>query len=82
MFRKLALGLLAAASIGATALLPTAASAHGLHLGWGFGWGPGYSIVSPSYYVGSPTVMYDGCLQKRLVQTRHGMRWRTVNVCF
>ena len=82
MFRKFALGLLAAASIGATALLPTAASAHSLHLGWGWGWGPGYSLVSPTYYMTTPAVTYDGCLQRQFVQTRHGMRVRTVNVCF
>jgi hypothetical protein len=31
MFRKLALGLIAAGSLGAAALAPTAASAHGFH---------------------------------------------------
>ena len=40
MFRKLALGLVAAASLGAAALAPTAASAKpfGFGGGWGGGW--------------------------------------------
>jgi len=46
MFRKLALGLIAAGSLGVAALAPTAASA-----------------------------------QERVVQTRHGLRVRVVNVC-
>ena len=41
MLRKTALGLIAAASLGAAALVPSAASAHGFHGGWGHhGWGP------------------------------------------
>ena len=38
MLRKLALTLVAAASLGAAALAPTAASAH-WHGGWHHGWG-------------------------------------------
>jgi hypothetical protein len=83
MFRKIALGLAAAASLGAAALLPSAASASPLYVGWGWGWGPSYNyIASPSYVVGTPMIYGDPCLQKRLVQTNKGMRWRTVNVCF
>ena len=37
MFRKFALGLVAAASISAAAFTPTAASAHGFGFGGGFG---------------------------------------------
>ena len=40
MFRKVTLGLIAAASLGAAALAPSAASAHGWHIGgWHGGWG-------------------------------------------
>ena len=54
MFRKITLGLLAAASIGATALLPTAASAHPMGWGWGWGggWYPGY--LGPSVVLSTP----------------------------
>lgn len=69
MFRKLALGLIAAGSLGAVALAPTAASAHGFH-GWGFGYG--------GLYVNTGV---NNCYQERVVQTRHGMRVRVVNVC-
>src|SRR3954449_6293921 len=41
MLRKVTLGLIAAASLGAAALAPSAASAHGFHGGWHHGWGPG-----------------------------------------
>jgi len=46
MFRKLALGLIAAGSLGAAALAPTAASAHGFHHHWGPGWGFGGVYVN------------------------------------
>src|SRR5436190_16250380 len=77
MLRKFALGIVAAASLSATALLPTAASAHGL--GWGWGWGFGYpGYVGQTYIVTTPTVT-DTCIQKMPVQTRHGVRMRYVN---
>lgn len=83
MFRKITLGLVAAASIGAAALLPTAASASPIYVGWGLGWGWGPSYVtSPGYVVSTPNFFDNGCLQQRMVQTRHGMRLRTVNVCY
>ncbi|MGM4918205.1 hypothetical protein [Tardiphaga sp. 813_E8_N1_3] len=82
MFRKVTLGLIAAASLGAAALAPSAASAHGWHVGgWHGGWG-GYGhhafYGGPTFYVGGLT---DGCLQRRVVETRRGPRVRTVNVC-
>ncbi|SFL55198.1 hypothetical protein SAMN03159423_2424 [Bradyrhizobium sp. NFR13] len=82
MFRKVTLGLIAAASLGAAALTPSAASAHGWHIGgWHGGWG-GYGhhafYGGPTFYVGGLT---DGCLQRRVVETRRGPRVRTVNVC-
>ncbi len=83
MYRKLALGFVAAASLGAAALAPTAASAHGWHggggwghHGWGhrgFGFGP--VIVAGAYNGG-------GCYVRRRVATPYGLRWRTINVCY
>ena len=86
MFRKLALALAASAALGAAALAPTAASAHGWHGGgwhgggWGYhhrGFGFGFSpvIVTGGY-------VDDGCLVTRRVRTPHGIRFRTVNVCY
>jgi hypothetical protein len=78
MFRKLALAAVAAASLGATALIPTAASAHGF--GWGHhGWGWGHRhFGGPALFVGGYD---DGCYQQRVVETRRGPRVRIVNVC-
>jgi hypothetical protein len=75
MFRKLALGLVAAASLGAAALAPTAASAHSFHH-WGHYWGPGWGIGGVYVNTG-----LDNCYQERVIQTRHGLRVRLVNVC-
>jgi hypothetical protein len=80
MFRKVTLGLIAAAALGAAALAPGSASAHGFHGGgwggWHGGWGHGF--YGSTVYVGGVT---DDCLQQRMVETRRGMRLRTVNVC-
>jgi hypothetical protein len=85
MLRKIALGLVAAASLGAMALAPSAASAKpfGWGGGWGGGWGyhhhhhfgPGFGIA----YVGGG---YDGCYVTRRVLTPYGYRLRTVNICY
>lgn len=81
MLRKIALGVVAAASIAAAGLLPTAASASPLYFGWG--WGPSYHyIATPGYVWNTPMAYTDSCLQQRYVQTRRGMRLRTVNVCY
>ena len=80
MLRKLTLGLVAATSLSATALAPTAASA----MPWGGGWchhhhhhfGPGFGIA----YVGGGYAD-DGCYVTRRVRTPFGYRLRTVNVC-
>jgi hypothetical protein len=75
MLRKLTLGLVAAASLSAMALAPTAASAGP----WGGGWhhhhhfGPGFGIG----YIG----VDDGCYVVRRVPTPFGYRLRTINVC-
>ncbi|MDQ8729895.1 hypothetical protein [Bradyrhizobium sp. LHD-71] len=86
MIRKFALGLVAVAALGAAALAPTAASAFPLK---GKGWHPHPHphwhhhhpvYMAPSLYIGAP-MMSPGCFEKRLVQTKKGLRWRTVNVC-
>ena len=75
MFRKIALGLIAAASLSFAAMAP--ASAHGFHGGgWGHGWGHGFGFGG--IYVN--TVGSD-CLRQQMVETRRGMRLRTINVC-
>jgi hypothetical protein len=83
MYRKIALGLIGAAALSATALMPTDASAkgwkhhhhhHGFHHhGFHGHWGPRL-VIGGGYY--------GGCYVKRLVGTRYGLRYRTVNVCF
>ncbi len=88
MLRKLVLGCVAAAALGATVLSPSAASAHGWggwHGGWhGGGWhrgwgGPRFFVGGPSYYYGGG---YGGCYVKRLVATPWGYRYRLVNRCY
>ncbi|HEX9471627.1 MAG TPA: hypothetical protein VF957_19040 [Bradyrhizobium sp.] len=84
MFRKLTLGLVAAATLSAMALAPSVASAKpfGGGGGWGGGWGYhhhwghglGIGYISGGY--GD-----DGCFVTRPVMTRFGYRLRTVNVC-
>ena len=85
MIRKLVLGFAAAATLGAAALAATPASAFTVKVG--HGWHPHHHhhhhhrmYVAPPRFVGAPIVAV-GCFEKRLVQTRKGMRWRTVNVC-
>jgi hypothetical protein len=75
MFRKITLGLIAAASLSIAAAAP--ASAHGFHGGWGHGgWGHGYGFGG--LYINTGV---SDCYQQRMVQTRFGLRLRTVNVC-
>jgi len=85
MLRKITLALVAAASLSAIALAPTAASAHwkGGGFGGGFGgfhhhhhWGPGFGIGYIDNGFGG-----DGCYVTRRVPTPFGFRWRTVNIC-
>jgi hypothetical protein len=86
MLRKLSLVAVAAASLGAAALVPTSASAwgggwhhggwhHHHHRGWG---GPRVFIGGPAYYGRG----YGGCYARRLVPTPWGPRWRLVNRCY
>jgi hypothetical protein len=75
MFRRIALGLIAAAALSVSAAAP--ASAHGFHGGWGHGgWGYGLGFGS-GLYVSTGA----DCLQTQMVPTRRGMRLRTINVC-
>jgi hypothetical protein len=79
MLRKLTLGLVAAASLGAMALAPTAASAK--PWGWGGGWG-GYHHFGHGFGVGYIGGHGDsGCYVVRRVATPFGYRLRPVNVC-
>ena len=82
MFRKLTLGLIAAASLTLAAAAPASAGGfyHGHHWGhgYGYGWGPAVGVGIGGLYVDTAL---NGCLQQRLVETRRGMRLRTVNVC-
>ena len=78
MLRKTALGLIAAASLGAAALVPSAASAHGFHGGWGHhSWGHG-GFGFGGIYVNTGV---SDCYQQQVVETRRGPRVRMVNVC-
>jgi hypothetical protein len=77
MFRKVTFGLIAAASLSAAALIPASASAHGFHGGWGHGWHHGFGFSG--LYINTDA---SDCYQERLVQTRHGLRLRMVNVCY
>jgi hypothetical protein len=78
MFRKLALGLVAAGSLGIAAFAPTGASAYdgphfrdGQH---GFGMHRGWQDSQARFH-------HHGCIQQRLVRTPWGFRYRPVNVC-
>ena len=77
MFRKLSLVAIAAASLGAVALAPTAASAWG---GGYHGW-HGYGGWGPRVVIGALAPAYGSCYVQRLVQTPWGPRWRLVNRC-
>jgi hypothetical protein len=84
MFRKLKLGLVAAACLGGMALAPTAASAKP----WGGGgkWGGGFGGWGYHHHyfggVGLIGVGDDGCYVTQRVMTPFGPRLRTVNVCY
>ena len=81
MFRKLALGLFAAVSLGAAALAPTSASAYygGPH--WHPGLGFHHVWGGPRFFVGGGPV-YGGCVVRRWFMTPWGPRPRLVNRCY
>jgi hypothetical protein len=84
MLRKLTLGLVAAASLSAMALAPSAASAHP----WGGGWGgfhhfhgfPHFHGFHVGYFA-APVYADSGCYVTRSVPTPYGYRLRAFNVC-
>jgi hypothetical protein len=79
MLRKVTLALVAAASLSAMALAPSAASAH--PMGWGGGWGGYHHHFGGGIgYVGGG-YGGDGCYVVRRVPTPYGYRLRTINVC-
>jgi hypothetical protein len=82
MLRKLTLGLVAAVSLSAMALVPTAASAHPWSGGWGWGFG-GYHHHFGGFGIGLIDGGYvdNGCYVTRRVLTPVGYRLRVVNVC-
>ena len=81
MLRKLTLGLVAAASLSAMALAPTAASAKPWGGGWGGGFGGGWGFHHHHFGVGFVGGGDDGCYVTRPVLTPFGYRLRTINIC-
>jgi hypothetical protein len=83
MIRKLALGFVAAATISAAALAPTAASAKGFGFGggWGGGWHHHGGIGLGIGLIGAG-IAADSCLVSQPVMTPFGYRYRLVNVCY
>ncbi|SIO25762.1 hypothetical protein SAMN05443247_03209 [Bradyrhizobium erythrophlei] len=80
MLRKVTLALVAAASLSAMALAPTAASAGPWGGGWGGGWHHhhwGHGGFGIGFIGGGD----DGCYVTRRVLTPYGYRLRTINVC-
>lgn len=85
MLRKLALGLVAAGSLGIAAFAPTSASAYydGPYFGGGYGGHHGFGMHRGWYgwRDAQAHFRHHGCIQQRLVPTPWGPRYRTVNVC-
>lgn len=77
MLRKLTLGLVAAASLGAVALAPSAASAKP----WGWGYHHHHHHFGPGFGVGFIGGGDDGCYVTRRVRTPFGYRLRGIYVC-
>jgi hypothetical protein len=73
MLRKTIFALAAAATLGAAALAPTAASAHTVW-GWGGWYGPAFGVYAGPFY--------GDCVVQRSVKTAHGHALRWVNVCY
>jgi len=82
MLRKLTLGLVAAAALGAMALAPSTASAHPWGGGWGGSWGGGFHHhFGHGFGIGFVGGGDNGCYVTRRVLTPFGYRLRTINVC-
>ena len=86
MFRKIILTIATVSALGAAAVVPTAASAHGFFHGpWHGGWsGPRFHhFGGPGVFLGGPAyAAYNPCIRTRLVPTPWGPQLRRVNVCF
>lgn len=81
MLRKVTVGLIAATALTLAAAAPASAGGFHHHHGhWGHGWGPGFGLGFGGIYVNTG-YGYDSCLQQQWVETRRGLRLRTVNVC-
>ena len=81
MLRKVTLGLIAATALTLAAAAPAAAGPfhhHHHHGHWGHGWGHGFGFGGVYLNTGYG---YNDCIQQQWVETRRGMRLRTVNVC-
>ena len=79
MLRKVTLGLIAATALTLAAAAPAAAGPfhhHHHHGYWGHGFGLGFGGVYLNTGYG-----YNDCIQQRWIETRRGLRLRTVNVC-
>jgi len=82
MLRKFTLGLVAAASLSAMALAPSAASANPWGGKWGGGgWGGYHHHHFGGFGIGYVGGGYDGCYVTRRVMTPFGYRLRTFNIC-
>jgi hypothetical protein len=74
MLRKTIFAFAAVAALGASALVPTTASAGPLW-GWYDGWyGHGYRVYAGPFY--------NDCFAQRWISTKHGHVLRWVNVCY
>jgi hypothetical protein len=71
MFRKVTLGLIAAASLGIATLAPGFASANGLMFGWGWGWGWGWGYGGIRAARRSKGVNGDSVTPRGSLLTRH-----------
>jgi hypothetical protein len=93
MLRKMAFVLAATAALGAVALSPTSASAHGWggwgghHWGGGWGghhWGGGWGRVGIGVGLGlvGAGIVANTCMQRQVIDTPYGPVVRWVNVCY
>jgi hypothetical protein len=79
--RKLTLGFVAAASLSAMVLAPSAASAHPWGGGWGWGGGFHHFHGFGVGYIATPAYDDGGCYVTRRMMTPFGYRLRSINVC-
>ena len=89
MVRKIVLGVVAAATISAAALAPTAASAKPFGPGFGGGFGGGWGWHPHHFGLGVGLIgagiaasAASSCYVSQPVLTPFGYRYRLVNVCY